>query len=520
MSSKYSSGNMEFEFRTAPAPASMEDREEPPFCIAVLGDFSGRENRKICQANLDLSARERLAVDVDNFETLAGKLGATIFVPVGPPDGPVVEIRFSNVDDFHPDQIFNRLEIFQRLKDLRKRLQDSTTFEAAATEVRSWTVAPPADKTPSQPQTPADSTKPPESDADTLERLLGKKTTDDAPAERPRQNVNMDSLIHEMVKPYIVPSADPNQAELIAQVDNAISGQMRNILHHPDFRDLEAAWRGLQFLVSRVETNETLKLFIVDITKTELNTDLGSNESLTSTGTYKFFVDQSVGIPGADPWTLMLGMFTFDKTQEDITLLRHLAQIAQAAGAPLITGAHSHFVGCDSIAGTPDPTNWHEAEEPAVNKLWQEFRSSPEAGFIGLTAPRFMLRLPYGAATDSVDMFDFEEISPQNHHENYLWGSSAVVCGCLLAEAFSQYGWNLTRGLQTEISGLPMHVVDIDGANQVVPCAETYLTDKAQDILLDRGLIPLLSIKGRDAIRIGRYQSIRQPPAPLAGRWK
>ena len=130
-----------------------------------------------------------------------------------------------------------------------------------------------------------------------------------------------------------------------------------------------------------------------------------------------------------------------------------------------------------------------------------------------------MLRLPYGESSEPVDMFDFEEITPQNHHENYLWGSSAVVCGYLLAEAFSEFGWNLTQGLQNEMTGLPMHIVDSDGVKQVVPCAETYLSDRAQEIILDKGFIPLLSIKGRDAIRIGRYQSICQPPAPLAGRW-
>jgi len=520
MTSRFSGGDMEFELRTAPAAVREQYREEPPFCMAVLGDFSGRANRGLCQKGTELSHRQRWAADVDNFDKLPGKLGAEIYIPIGGEEGPRIEIRFGELDDFHPDRLYDRLEIFQRLKALRRCLQDASTFAAAAAEVRSWTtgrpdtdasVPPPPEKGPAQGQ---------ESDTDTLERLLGKQPVAKPPPAGAKAFVNVESLIREVVKPYIVAGADPQQAKLIAQVDQAISGQMRALLHDPDFQQLEAAWRMLHFMVSRVETDETLKLYIIDISKAELAADLLSPESLQTTGAYRLIVEKSIGIPGADPWALLVGAYTFDKTEEDVILLRKLAKIAQAAGAPLLAGADSHFAGCESIAATPDPDDWRLKGETRANQRWEELRGAPEAAFVGLTLPRFLLRLPYGRETESIDRFGFEELSEAGDHGGHLWGNSAAACACLLAEAFRESGWNLSNALGCDMTGLCVHVFEHDGKKHVMGGAETLLTDRAAEILIDKGLMPVLSIKGRDMIKIARFQSIAAPPMSLAGRWR
>jgi hypothetical protein len=134
---------------------------------------------------------------------------------------------------------------------------------------------------------------------------------------------------------------------------------MRAILHQPDFRELEATWRMLHFLVSQVETDETLKLYIIDISKAELAADLASVDALQSASTYRLLVEQSVGVAGAEPYAVLVGGYTFDQTAEDIRLLQQLARITQAAGAPLLAAADSHFAGCHGsccvclTAGTP-----------------------------------------------------------------------------------------------------------------------------------------------------------------------
>jgi type VI secretion system protein ImpC len=447
------------------------------------------------------------------------RLDCEIHVPLGSRDGPRIPLRFSDFDDFHPDRIFDRLEVFQKLKTTRNLMQNPATFAEAATQVRSW-VADDQEAGKAGAEQAQSSPEQQESDTETVERLLGKRPDQEPPSESVNRSFDINALLRETVKPYIIPAPDPKQAELLSQVDQAISGQMRAILHQPDFQWLEATWRMLHFLVSWVETDETLKIYIIDVSKEELSADLASADALQSTGTYKLLVEQSVSVPGAEPYAVLVGGYTFDQTTEDIGLLRQLARIAQAAGAPLLAAADSHFAGCQSLAATPDPNDWRRQPEPATGQLWQQVRQSPEAAYIGLVLPRFLLRLPYGRETDPIDRFDFEEFSPLAGHEQYLWGNSTVIGVCLLAEAFREFGWALTGGLGQDLAGLPMHIYTCDGEKHITPCAETILTERAMEVLIEKGLMPVLSIKGRDAVLVPRFQSISEPLAPLAGPWR
>jgi type VI secretion system protein ImpC len=519
MSRQLSLGNVDFELSTLTSFAPRKAKDNTPFSVAVLADFSGRGNRGLCETGPSIAARRRISVDVDNLDNLPMKLEAEIHIPLGGKDGPRITLRFNELDDFHPDKIFDRLEVFQKLKTTRKLLQDPATFAEAASQVRCWAAGQQQEASPED--EPADSgPAQKESDVDTIERLLGKKTNREPSSAPASQFVDIEALIHEAVKPYIVPAPDPQQAELVAQVDQAISGQMRTILHYPDFQELEAAWRMLQFLVTGVETDEMLKLYLIDVSKAELAADLASTDRIQSTGAYKLLVEQSIGTQGAEPYAVLVGGYEFEQTAEDIKLLRRLGLVAQAAGAPLLTAADSHFAGCPSFAATPDPDDWRWQANASAIPLWHELRHSPEAAYIGLVLPRFLLRLPYGKDTDPVEQFDFEEFSPFAGHEQYLWGNSAALSACLLAGAFREFGWSLTNGLRCDLAGIPMHIYQSEGEKHVTGCAETILTERAMEILIEKGLMPVLSIKGRDAIRIPRFQSIAEPPAPLTGPWR
>jgi len=515
MSGQLSLGNVDFELGTLTSFAPRKAKDNTPFSVAVLADFSGRGNRGLCETGPSIAARRRISVDIDNLDNLPMKLDAEIHIPLGGKDGPRITLRFNELDDFHPDKIFDRLEVFQKLKTIRKLLQDPATFAEAASQVRSWKASQQEEARPDdEPAKSSQAQK--ETDVNTIDRLLGKKTNRESTLASASKFVDIESLIHEVVKPYIVPAPDPQQAELVAQVDQAISGQMRAILHYPDFQELEAAWRMLQFLVTQVETDETLKLYLIDVSKAELTADLASTDQIQSAGAYHLLAGQSE----AEPYAVILGGYTFEQTAEDIKLLRRLGLVAQAAGAPLLTAADSRFAGCQSLAATPDPDDWRWQANSSAIPLWQELRHSPEAAYIGLVLPRFLLRLPYGKDTDPVEQFDFEEFSPFAGHEQYLWGNSAALCACLLAGAFCEFGWSFTNGLRCDLAGMPMHIYHSNGEKYVTPCAETILTERAMESLIGRGLMPVLSIKGRDAVRVPRFQSIADPPAPLAGPWR
>ena len=519
MAMQFSPERMEFQLGTQTSFAPRKAASDTPFCIAVMGDFSGRENRGLCETGPLLAARHRVAVDVDNVNDLPMKLGCEIQIPLGSKDGPRIALRFAELSDFHPDRIFDRLEVFQKLKMTRKLLRDPATFAEAAAQVRSW-VAGPQESGEPRPEQAESSPEQKESDVDTIERLLGKPATGKPPAPPAGRLVDIEALIGATIRPYIVPAPDPQQAEMIEQVDQAVSGQMRAILHDPDFQELEATWRMLHFLVSKVETDETLKIYAIDVSKAELAADLSSSDSLQSAGTYRLLAEQSVGVPGAQPYAILVGGYSFDQTTEDINLLLQLGRVAQAAGAPFLAAADSHFAGCASLAATPDPNDWRWQPDPTAGQLWQQLRASPEAAYIGLVLPRFLLRLPYGKDTDPIDRFDFEEFSALAGHEQYLWGNSAAICACLLAWAFRESGWSLTGGLACDVSGIPMHIYTSDGEKHVTPCAETILTERAMQVLIGEGLMPVLSVKGQDVVRVPRFQSIADPLSPLAGPWR
>ena len=93
----------------------------------------------------------------------------------------------------------------------------------------------------------------------------------------------------------------------------------------------------------------------------------------------------------------------------DVEILGQMAQIAAAAHAPFIAGANPTLMGMDSwreLANPRDLTKIFTAPDYAA---WRSLRDSEDAKYLGLAMPRFLSRLPYGAKTNPVEEFDFEE---------------------------------------------------------------------------------------------------------------
>jgi type VI secretion system protein ImpC len=503
--------------------ASMEHAEaapEPgtPFRILLLGDFSGRSSRGIFEPAAIGAGREPLRVDRDNLEEKPGRPGAELDLEGMGDESFRETLRFDTLDAFHPDKIFERAEVFRALREARERLKDPKTYEAAAALVRAWTEREAPARTP-EPEGPAPARGEGVPDSvDLVKELIaaGQRRARDAGHLPGGDDWNL--FLQRIVQPHLVPREDPAQPALIAGVDRAAGALMRAILHHPEFQALEAAWRALDFLVRRLETDGDLQLFVFDVSKAEVAADLSSATELSATGTYKLLVERTLGTPGGSPWAVVAGNYTFDQTPEDVAMLSRMAKLARAAGAPFLAAASPQIVGCRSLAETPDPSEWRSGGVGGAT-LWEALRELPEASYLGLALPRFLLRLPYGKGTDPLEAFDFDEVPQGAGHEDYLWGNPGIACLCLLGQAFGEYGWGLRPGVFQEIDGLPLHVYKEDGESRAKPCAETLLTFRAAEIILEKGLMPLLSIQGRDSVRLGRFQSIRNPLTPLAGRW-
>jgi type VI secretion system protein ImpC len=318
-----------------------------------------------------------------------------------------------------------------------------------------------------------------------------------------------------------VPDRDKEQSALVACVDKAAAEQMRRILHHPSFQAVEAAWRGVQLLVTHLETDEDLRLAVMDVSKDELAADVLAVDDLQTTALYDLLVAQTLGTQGGKPWSLLCAAFTFDKTVLDAAVLGRLSKIAHAAGAPLVAGATDRVAGCQSIPAEPDPRQWTWRPDADAEAAWDILRKLPEAAWVALGLPRVLLRQPYGQLSDSADAFDFEEFdSAGGAHEDYLWGSAAFALAEALGAAFSDQGWDMAAQTFHEVADLPAYVYrDADGEKLVKPCAEVLLTDRAAQAIQDLGVTALLSVQGQNAVRIRGVAAVAEPVAALAGPW-
>jgi len=489
---------------------------ETPFCVAILGDFSGRGNRGISEAKT-IGKRRAVLVDRDNFDEVLGRAGAAIQLPMG--ESSSLELKFSELEDFHPDRIFERLDVFGKLRGLRGRLADAATFQKAAEELGlgSGAAAAAPKKTGMTPVVAPSAAK--LASGSLLDDMI-EQTEARLATEGPRRGTDeVGDFARRMVAQHLVSNPDPRQPEILKVVDRAIGGLMRAVLHNPDFQALEAAWQAAFLLVRQLETGSQLKLYLIDISKEELAADLDSGKDLRDTGAYRLLVEQSVETPGAEPWTLIVGNYSFGAGEEDAELLSGMARIANRAGAVFLAGASPRLLGCAALESTPQPREWKAAEKSGG---WSELRRRAEAGSVGLALPRFLLRLPYGKKTSPLETFEFEAFAEAPVHEDYLWGNAAFAVALLLGQAFSEAGWEMRPGSVAQMEKLPVHVYVTDGESQVKPCAEVLLTEDAVERMVEAGVMPLVSFKGREVVRVGRFQSIAEPLRGLAGggvRW-
>lgn len=489
---------MKMEFTFGEGRPTEPPTPETPFRILVLGDLDGRTSRNLMQPWSD---RRPVRVDVDNFEAFLERLRAE--VQLGGTVPAPTRIAVSELDDFHPDHLFAHLELFTALRKTRTQLLNPTTFEAAAAEVRAWAESNlPAATTVATAVKPSSAGR--ESDAGTIERLLGH-----APTSPPPTSNVADELIRKIVAPHIIAAPAADQPTLLAAVDAAAGELMRGVLHDPAFQALESTWRGIDFLLRRIETNETLEIFLLNISRTELAADLAS-ENLQSSGLFRILVESTVQSPGAEPWSLALGLYNFEPTREDAELLGRMAKLAQATGAPFVAAAGAALV----------QTALQNPEQLEASKEWMTLRTSAAAAALGLVGPRFLLRLPYGKSTDPITAFDFTEFSNPPKTETYLWGNPALAVGTLLGQMFTESGWEMNPADGSKLDGLPVHSWKDGTETRMTPCAEIWLKDAQAERLIEHGIMPFQSIQGRDAIRLARVQSVQSRASTLTGRWR
>ena len=301
-------------------------------------------------------------------------------------------------------------------------------------------------------------------------------------------------------------------------MDAALGDQMRAILHQPAFQALEATWRGVHGLVANLD-DEAARVFLLDVTQQELLSDLrAAGGQPRATGIHALLIERGVQMPDGEPWSVLVGDFSFGTGPEDIALLAAMGSLAAHAGGPFLAAAEPGVLGCDSAAALADPARWTPLPAEA-ERNWLALRRCEVAPWIGLALPRVLLRLPYGRKTDPVERIEFEEMPGGRNPEAYLWGNPAFFCARLIAAAFVENGWDFTLGDVLELDDLPAHVYEEADQRVMQPATEVLLGERAMQAVLARGIMPLLGHRQRNAARLARFQSLAEPAAGLAGAW-
>ena len=503
-------GRIDFEVALggSPRPRPSRRRDGVPARILVLGDFSGRGVRDPGDGT-DLADRRTRLVDLDTYDAVLGAMRPRATVISSDGHDPVT-MEFRNLDDFHPDQIFQRLDAFQALRTSRQRLKDPATFGEEASSLLRAGSGPGVDASPGTATGQSKSNQ----QGELLERLLGSaaRTT-----SRPSAAGVTDALVARIVAPHIVRGPDPSVATYVSAVDTAATALMRRVLHDPGVQALEARWRGVRRLVETLELGDSLELRIFDVDKDALIADLNAAEGrLEATGLYRALAKRGSDAGGEVDTTLLVGDYTFGATGDDLELLAHLGNLAQRLGAPLVAGGDASLLGTTRLDEHAEPREWVMTDAPVAAR-WSMLRRSAIAPWIGLAMPRVLGRLPYGSKTDAIDGFAFEELAGTSDHDGYLWGNPALACAEVIGRnLIADSNDAETPEIALDVPDLPAHVRDVDGERELKPCAERLLSLRIGEEILKRGLMPVLSFRDRNAARFLRLQSIAEPPAALA----
>lgn len=432
--------------------------------VAYIGNFSGRA---------DASQPPRVwPVDLDNVEDVIAAAAPRLRIALDP-SMPPVDITFTSLDDFHPDRLIG-LPLFESLRALKD--------------------APPAPPTSSPTSSPAaisadQLTAKPAPSGSFLDMIIDGDP--DTPTEVLRQAAPKDELseyVSQSVRKHAVHDKPAQAAEFAAKVDAVIAATMRVLLHHPDFQAFESLWRGVDFLLRRLDTDGRLRLFLVDAAPNA--------------------VPAAIDATADRKWNAVL--LNTQLSVGDADTLREIAESARRGGGAAIVGGRPDFVGVDAFPGHDDVEDWR----PEMPDAWDRLRASDAAAHLSVVLPRVLLRLPYGKGGEACETFRFEEVDPGlGQPEAFLWGSGALAAAVIALGPMADGDAAATHGT---IDSLPLHITTVDGLPESLSCAEVVLSEREINNLLERGLTPLAAMRDGDMVRAPRIQSVARPMRRLS----
>jgi type VI secretion system protein ImpC len=304
---------------------------------------------------------------------------------------------------------------------------------------------------------------------------------------------------------------------IVAEIDRKLAEQINLIMHNPQFQALESSWRGLHYLVNNTETDEMLKIKVFNISKKDLAKTLKKFKGTAwdQSPIFKKVYELEYGQLGGEPYGCLVGDYYFDHSAPDVELLSGMAQIAAASHAPFIAAASPTTMQMDSWGELANPRDLTKIFQTPEYAAWRSMRESDDSKYVGLAMPRFLSRMPYGAKTNPVEEFEFEEDTSGADSSKYTWCNAAYAMAVNINRAFKLYGWcSRIRGVESggAVEGLPVHTFPSDDGGVDMKCpTEIAISDRREAELAKNGFMPLIHRKNSDIAAFIGAQSLNKP---------
>ena len=346
-----------------------------------------------------------------------------------------------------------------------------------------------------------------------FEQLLQKEFKPKTEEAKNAVNHAVTTLAQQALKNAVTISDDTYQTieAIIAEIDRKLSEQVNQIIHHEEFQKLEGAWRGLHHLVTNTETDTLLKIKVLPISKKEISRNLKRFKGIAwdQSPLFKRIYEEEYGQFGGEPFGCLVGDYYFDHSAPDVE------KIAAASHCPFIAGASPQVMQMDSWQELANPRDLSKIFQTAEYAPWRSLRESDDSRYIGLALPRFLSRLPYGAKTNPVDEFDFEEETDGSDHNKYTWANAAYAMAVNINRSFKYYGWGTSiRGVESGgiVENLPCHTFPTDDGGVDMKCpTEIAISDRREAELASLGFMPLVHRKNSDLAAFIGAQSLHKP---------
>ncbi|MDR9751386.1 type VI secretion system contractile sheath large subunit [Pseudomonas sp. SZMC_28357] len=304
---------------------------------------------------------------------------------------------------------------------------------------------------------------------------------------------------------------------LIAELDRKLTQQINHILHHEQFQSVESAWRGLHYLVSNTESDETLKIRVMNISKSEVHKTLRKYKGVAwdQSPLFKKLYEEEYGQFGGEPYGAFVADYYFSNSAPDVDLLTQMAKVSAAAHCPLIAAADPSVMLMESWQELANPRDLTKIFQTPEHAAWRAFRESEDSRYVGLAMPRFLSRAPYGAKTNPVDDFDFEETTDSPGSKDFTWANAAYAMAVNINRSFKRYGWcSQIRGIESggAVEDLPVHTFPTDDGGVDMTCpTEIAISDRREAELAKNGFMPLVHKKNSNLAAFIGAQSMHKP---------